>query len=36
MNMLAESVRTAREQIARSADALGPASGGEASPLGVG
>ena len=38
MNMLAESVRTAREQIARSADALesGAAGGLGASPLGVG
>jgi myosin heavy subunit len=38
MNMLAESVRTAREQIARSADALESGSGGGlgASPLGVG
>jgi myosin heavy subunit len=38
MNMLAESVRTAREQIARSADALESGAGGGlgASPLGVG
>jgi hypothetical protein len=36
MNMLAESVRAAREQIARSADALESGSGGGASPLGVG
>ena len=37
MNMLAESVRAAREQIARSADALVESgSGGSASPLGVG
>ena len=38
MNMLAESVRTAREQIARSADALESGAGGSlgASPLGVG
>ena len=37
MNMLAESVRAAREQIARSADALAEsASGGGASPLGIG
>jgi hypothetical protein len=38
MNMLAESVRTAREQIARSADALEAGAGGGlgASPLGVG
>ena len=38
MNMLAESVRTAREQIARSADALESEAGGGlgASPLGVG
>jgi ABC-type transporter Mla subunit MlaD len=35
MNMLAETVRTAKEQIARSADALAE-SGGAASPLGVG
>ena len=37
MNMLAESVRTAREQIARSADALESGAGGGlgASPLGV-
>ena len=35
MNMLAESVRSAREQIARSADALAE-SGGGGSPLGVG
>src|SRR6266508_4191328 len=35
MNMLAESVRTAREQIARSADAL-ESGGAGASPLGVG
>jgi len=34
MNMLAESVRSAREQIARSADALAESGGG--SPLGVG
>jgi hypothetical protein len=37
MNMLAESVRAAREQIARSADALVESgSGGGASPLGIG
>ncbi len=37
MNMLAESVRAAREQIARSADALVESgSGGSASPLGIG
>src|SRR4029453_18554835 len=38
MNMLAESVRTAREQIARSADALESGAGGGlgASPVGVG
>jgi hypothetical protein len=37
MNMLAESVRAAREQIARSADALVESgSGGRASPLGIG
>ena len=36
MNMLAESVRAAREQIARSADALESGSGGAASPLGIG
>jgi hypothetical protein len=36
MNMLAESVRAAREQIARSADALESGSGGGASPLGIG
>src|SRR5215211_4981754 len=37
MNMLAESVRSAREQIARSADALVESgSGGSASPLGIG
>jgi myosin heavy subunit len=36
MNMLAESVRAAREQIARSADALESGSGGSASPLGIG
>ena len=36
MNMLAESVRAAREQIARSADALETGSGGGASPLGIG
>ena len=35
MNMLAETVRTAKEQIARSADALAE-SGSGASPLGVG
>jgi len=36
MNMLAESVRAAREQIARSADALESGGGGGASPLGIG
>jgi hypothetical protein len=37
MNMLAESVRAAREQIARSADALVESgSGGSGSPLGIG
>jgi ABC-type transporter Mla subunit MlaD len=37
MNMLAESVRAAREQIARGADALAESgSGGGASPLGIG
>ena len=37
MNMLAESVRSAREQIARSADALAESgNGGGASPLGIG
>ena len=36
MNMLAETVRAAKEQIARSADALAESGGGEASPLGVG
>jgi myosin heavy subunit len=36
MNMLAESVRAAREQIARSADALVESGSGGASPLGIG
>ena len=36
MNMLAESVRAAREQIARSADALVESRSGGASPLGIG
>jgi hypothetical protein len=36
MNMLAETVRTAKEQIARSADALVESGGSGASPLGVG
>lgn len=36
MNMLAETVRAAKEQIARSADALAESRGSEASPLGVG
>ncbi|HET7928404.1 MAG TPA: hypothetical protein VFM40_02520 [Actinomycetota bacterium] len=36
MNMLAESVRAAREQIARSADALESGGGGGGSPLGIG
>jgi len=36
MNMLAESVRAAREQIARSADALVESGGGGAPPLGIG
>ena len=35
MNMLAESVRAAREQIARSADALVESGSGGASPLGI-
>jgi hypothetical protein len=36
MNMLAETVRSAKEQIARSADALTESAGAGASPLGVG
>ena len=36
MNMLAETVRAAKEQIAQSADALAEAGGAGASPLGVG
>ena len=36
MNMLAESVRAAREQIARSADALVESGSGGVSPLGIG
>jgi hypothetical protein len=35
MNMLAESVRAAREEIARSADALTESGGGGVSPLGI-
>ncbi len=36
MNMLAETVRTAKDQIARSADALAESGGSGATPLGVG
>ena len=36
MHMLADTVRTAKEQIARSADALAESTGSGASPLGVG